>query len=112
MTTTAANYFDLSGRVAFVTGASRGIGEAIAKTLAAHGAHVIVSSRKADACARVVGDIDKAGGRAEAVACHIGEPSQIVGTMARVEATHGRLDILVNNAATTPYFGPVVDADL
>ena len=108
----ANDTFDLSGRVALVTGASRGIGEAIAKLLAAHGAHVVVSSRKADACAKVVADIERDGGRAEAVACHIGEPPQIEEAMRRTEATHGRLDILVNNAATNPYFGPVVDADL
>ena len=107
-----ANTFDLSGKIALVTGASRGIGEAIAKLLAAHGAHVVVSSRKADACAKVVGDVEKEGGRAEAIACHIGEPAQIEDAMRRIEASHGRLDILVNNAATNPYFGPVVDADL
>ena len=104
--------FDLGGKVALVTGASRGIGEAIARLLAAHGAHVVVSSRKADACARVVSEIVAAGGNAEAMACHIGEPPQIADTMSRIEASHGRLDILVNNAATNPYFGPVVDIDL
>lgn len=104
--------FDLRGKVALVTGASRGIGEAIAKTLAAHGAHLVVSSRKAEACARVVSDIEKDGGRAEAIACHIGEPAQIADIMSRIEGSHGRLDILVNNAATNPYFGPVVDTDL
>ncbi|MCC6197583.1 MAG: SDR family oxidoreductase [Burkholderiales bacterium] len=104
--------FDLGGKVALVTGASRGIGEAIAKSLGAHGAHVVVSSRKAEACARVVSEIEQTGGRAEAMACHIGEPSQIADAMQRIEASCGRLDILVNNAATNPYFGPVVDADL
>jgi NAD(P)-dependent dehydrogenase (short-subunit alcohol dehydrogenase family) len=104
--------FDLRGKIALVTGASRGIGESIARLLAAHGAHVVVSSRKADACARVVSEIVEAGGSAEAIACHIGEPSQITDMMGRIEALHRRLDILVNNAATNPYFGPVVDADL
>jgi len=107
-----ADTFDLGGKVALVTGASRGIGEAIARTLAAHGARVVVSSRKADACARVVSDIEKDGGRAEAIACHVGEPAQIADLMSRIEKVHGRLDILVNNAATNPYFGPVVDAEL
>jgi NAD(P)-dependent dehydrogenase (short-subunit alcohol dehydrogenase family) len=104
--------FDLAGKVALVTGASRGIGEAIARLLATHGAHVVVSSRKEDACARVVADIERAGGRAQAIACHVGDPAQIVDVMARIEATHGGLDILVNNAATNPYFGPVLEADL
>jgi len=104
--------FDLAGKVALVTGASRGIGEAIAKTLAAHGAHVIVSSRKAEACAAVVDAIRKDGGRAEAQACHIGDMAQIEAIFATIEKAHGRLDILVNNAATNPYYGPIVDTDL
>jgi NAD(P)-dependent dehydrogenase (short-subunit alcohol dehydrogenase family) len=109
---TNPNLFNLSGRIALVTGASRGIGEAIAKTLAAYGAHVIVSSRKADACEAVAAAIREAGGRAEARACHIGEMEQIDALFAGIEAAHGRLDILVNNAATNPHFGPIVDTDL
>lgn len=104
--------FDLRGKVALVTGASRGIGEAIARSLAEHGAHVVVSSRKAEACARVVGEIAAIGGSAEAIACHVGDPAQIADAMSRIEASHGHLDVLVNNAATNPYFGPVIDADL
>lgn len=104
--------FDLSGKVALVTGASRGIGEAIARALAAHRAHVVVSSRKADACRSVVADIARDGGSAEAIACHTGDPAQIADMMKTIDATRGRLDILVNNAATNPYFGPVVDTDL
>jgi len=103
------NLFDLSGKVALVTGASRGIGEAIAKTLAAYGAHVIVSSRKAADCEKVAAAIRAAGGSAEVLACHIGEMDQIQATLNAIEAKHGRLDILINNAAANPYFGPIVD---
>jgi NAD(P)-dependent dehydrogenase (short-subunit alcohol dehydrogenase family) len=103
--------FDLDGRIALVTGASRGIGEAIARTLAAHGATVIVSSRKADGCEGVARSIRDAGGRAQARACHIGELDQIRATMQAVETDYGRPDILVNNAAANPYFGPIVDTE-
>ena len=106
-----ATGFDLSGRVALVTGASRGIGEAIAHLLAANGATVIVSSRKIDGCEQVASDIRKAGGKAEARACHIGEMAQINSLFADIRADHGRLDVLVNNAATNPHFGPITDTD-
>ncbi|MEO5829132.1 MAG: SDR family NAD(P)-dependent oxidoreductase, partial [Rhodanobacter sp.] len=72
-----SNLFDLSGKIALVTGASRGIGAEIAKLFAAHGAHVIVSSRKQADCQNVVDQIAAAGGSAEAFACHIGEMEQI-----------------------------------
>jgi NAD(P)-dependent dehydrogenase (short-subunit alcohol dehydrogenase family) len=107
-----SNLFDLSGKIALVTGASRGIGESIAKTLAAYGAHVIVSSRKQEACEAVVAAIRDAGGSAEALACHIGEMAQIEALFGAIDQRHGRLDILVNNAATNPYFGSIVDTDL
>ena len=101
--------FDLSGRIAAVTGASRGIGAAVAHLLAAHGAHVIVSSRKSEDCQKVVDAIRTVGGSAEAIGCHIGEMTQIGAFFQTVEDKHGRLDILVNNAATNPYFGPIAD---
>ena len=106
------NLFNLSGQVALVTGASRGIGESIARVLAAYGAHVIVSSRKLDACESVAASIRDNGGSAEAIACHIGEMAQISELFAKIRARHPRLDILVNNAATNPYFGHVLDTDL
>ncbi|MES2820055.1 MAG: SDR family oxidoreductase [Pseudomonadota bacterium] len=104
--------FDLDGKIAFVSGASRGIGEAIAKLLAQQGAHVIVSSRKLEGCQGVADAIIAAGGKATAVACHIGEMEQIQQVFARIRDEFGRLDILVNNAATNPQFCNVLDTDL
>ena len=104
--------FDLTGRVALVTGASRGIGEAIARLLAEQGAHVIVSSRKLDDCRIVADDIKAQGGSAEPFACHIGETSQITAVFEYIRAAHGRLDILINNAAANPYFGHILDTPI
>ncbi len=104
--------FDLDGKIAFVSGASRGIGEAIAKLLAQQGAHVIVSSRKIDDCQKVADAIIADGGKATAVACHIGEMEQITNVFAQIKEQFGRLDILVNNAATNPQFCNVLDTDL
>jgi NAD(P)-dependent dehydrogenase (short-subunit alcohol dehydrogenase family) len=106
------NLFSLKDKVALVTGASRGIGESIAKLLASAGAHVIVSSRKIDGCQVVADEIIKAGGSAEAIACHIGEMDQIENCFQQIEEKHGKLDILVNNAAANPYFGHILDTDL
>lgn len=103
------NPFDLTGRVALVTGGSRGIGESIARLLAAQGAHVVVSSRKLEGCELVASGIRADGGSAEAVACHIGEVDSITQVIDGVVAKHGKIDILVNNAAANPYFGPVLD---
>jgi len=108
----ATHLFNLGGKIAFVSGASRGIGEAIARLLAEQGAHVIVSSRKAPDCEAVAASIREAGGSAEGMACHVGSMDDIQGTVARIRQEHGRLDILVNNAATNPYFGHVLDTDL
>ncbi|WP_322012919.1 SDR family oxidoreductase [Paraburkholderia sp. J12] len=104
--------FDLQGKIALVTGASRGIGEEIAKLLAEQGAHVIVSSRKLADCEGVVGAIRDAGGSAEAFACHVGRLEDIHAIFQHIRARHGRLDILVNNAAANPYFGHILDTDL
>ena len=104
--------FDLDGKIAFVSGASRGICEAIAKLLAQQGAHVIVSSRKIDDCQKVADAIIADGGKATAVACHIGEMEQITNVFAQIKEQFGRLDILVNNAATNPQFCNVLDTDL
>ena len=108
----ATNLFNLTGKVALVTGASRGIGESIAKLLAENGAHVIVSSRKIDGCQAVADAIVAAGGSAEALACHVGNMGDIENCFAQINQMHGKLDILVNNAATNPYFGHILDTDL
>jgi len=106
------NLFDLTGKIALVTGASRGIGAEAARLLALHGARVIVSSRKIADCEAVCASIREAGGQAEAVACHVGKMEDIERTFAHIRDTYGRLDILVNNAATNPYFGHILDTDL
>jgi len=105
------NLFDLNGKTALVTGASRGIGQAIAELLAEQGAHVIISSRRQEDCEQVARSIVDAGGSAEAMACHIGDLQQITDIFSKIRERHGKLDILVNNAATNPYFGHILDTD-
>lgn len=106
------NLFDLTGKVALVTGASRGIGESIARLLAAYGAEVIVSSRKIDGCEQVAQSIRDNGGKATAMACHVGEMTQIEDTFKQIKQQFKRIDILVNNAAANPYFGHILDTSL
>jgi NAD(P)-dependent dehydrogenase (short-subunit alcohol dehydrogenase family) len=108
----ATELFDLTGKVALVSGASRGIGEEIGKLLAEQGAHVIVSSRKIDDCTVVAEEICAAGGSAEAFACNVGTIDQIEALFSYIRKAHGKLHICVNNAATNPYFGHVLDTDL
>jgi NAD(P)-dependent dehydrogenase (short-subunit alcohol dehydrogenase family) len=104
--------FDLSGKTALVSGASRGIGAAIATLLAAHGAHVVCTSRKAEACEQVAEAIRGAGGSAEARAMHAGDTAAIEATFAALDAAGRAPDILVNNGAANPYFGPALDMEL
>lgn len=104
--------FELNNKVALVTGASRGIGESIARLLAEQGAHVIVSSRKIEGCEAVASSIREDGGSAEAFACHVGSMDDIAAVFQHIREKHGKLDILVNNAATNPYFGHILDTDL
>jgi len=105
------NLFDLSGKVALVTGSTKGIGEAIVHRLAEHGAKVVVSSRKADACERVAADINKARGSdvAAPIPCNINYKEQLQQLVAQTRARWGRIDILICNAALNPYFGPQMD---
>ncbi len=104
--------FDLAGKVAIVSGASRGIGESTARLLAAYGAQVVCSSRKLDGSGAAADAINRDGGKAVAMACHVGEPAAIDAFVAEVEKKFGRVDILVNNAAANPYFGHILDTPL
>jgi len=103
--------FSLKGRIALVTGASRGIGAAVARMLAAHGARLIITARKEEGLQPVTGEITAQGGEALPLACHLGELNQINALFDRIRKDYGRLDILVNNAATNPFFGDVLSAD-
>jgi len=103
--------FSLKGKLALITGASRGIGEAIAITLAEYGATCILVSRKIDALNDVVAKITASGGKAEAIACHVGQMESIKALYEAVRKRYGKLHILINNAGTNPYFGDMINAD-
>lgn len=97
---------DLSGKVALVNGGSRGIGEAIAHGMADCGATVVLSSRKLEGVQAVADAIIAKGGKASAKVCHAGDLDQIERLIKEIGDEHGRLDILINNAATSPHYGP------
>ena len=104
-----ANLFDLTGKTAVITGSSRGIGKAIAHRLAEHGANVVISSRKADACEAAAAEINDAVGRRAAIAipCNIAVKEALQQLVSETERAFGKIDILVCNAASNPYFGPM-----
>lgn len=99
--------FDLTGKVAVVTGGSKGIGRAICLAMAEHGASVVVSSRKLDACEAVVKEIEAKGGKAKAIACNIGYREQVDALVNGARAAFGKIDIMVCNAAINPHAGPL-----
>jgi len=101
--------FDLTGKTAIITGSSRGIGRAIAEGMAASGARVVVSSRKAEACAEVASAIRQRGGTAAEIPCHIGDAAQLETLVRETRARFGTIDILVCNAGINPYYGPLAD---
>jgi NAD(P)-dependent dehydrogenase (short-subunit alcohol dehydrogenase family) len=103
--------FDLSGKVALVTGSTKGIGEAIVRRLAEHGAKVVVSSRKADACNRVAEEINRERGKEVAIPipCNINYKEQLQNLVVQTRTQWGKIDVLVCNAALNPYFGPQME---
>lgn len=103
--------FDLNGKVAIITGSSKGIGKAIARGLAENGAKVVVSSRKQEAVDAVAAEFKAEGLEAIAIQCHIGDSEQREALITKTIEHFGRIDILVNNAAINPYYGPLEGSD-
>ena len=98
----------LAEKTVIVSGASRGIGEAIARAAAGLGANVVLAARKQEGLDTVAASITDDGGSALAVACHMGHPEQIENLFSQAAAAYGPVHGLVNNAATNPYFGPIL----
>ena len=103
--------FSLKDKVAIVTGSSKGIGESMARGLAEFGAKVIISSRKQDAVDEVAARFKEDGLEATGIACHVGDEEQLKMLVAKTKELYGGVDILINNAATNPVFGPVTEVD-
>lgn len=98
--------FDLTGKVALITGSTKGIGRSIAEEMAKCGAKVVISSRKAEACEAVADELKAAGFEAIAVPCHVGRKEELQRLVDTTLETWGRIDVLVCNAATNPVYGP------
>ena len=109
--TTAQALFSLKDQVALITGASRGIGAAIAQRFAEAGAKVVLVARKPDALQGVAESIAKAGGEALPIAAHTGKLADVQSAVAAAVQKFGKVDVLINNAATNPYFGPMLDIE-
>ena len=103
--------FDLSGKTAIVTGASKGIGLAIAEAFGQQGANLVISSRKQEACDEVASGFAKQGIQAKGIACHMGDFDIIPKLVDETVRTFGSIDVIVNNAATNPVFGGLEKAD-
>jgi NAD(P)-dependent dehydrogenase (short-subunit alcohol dehydrogenase family) len=101
-----SSLFDLTGKVAIITGSTKGIGLAIATRMAEHGATVVVSSRKVDACEAVAAGIREAGGKAVVIPCHIGRKEELQNLVDQTVSLCGGIDIVVGNAGVNPYLGP------
>ena len=108
---TIKEQFNLEGKVAIITGSSKGIGKAIAKGLAENGAQVVISSRSQEACDSVVAEFKKKGLSAIGIVCHVGKDDQRKQLVSKTIAAFGRIDILVNNAATNPVYSPIEEID-
>ncbi len=102
--------FNLANKVAIVTGSSKGIGAAIAHGLAEHGARVVLSSRKQEAVDKLAAEFKERGLEAIGIACHVGEPEQRKALIDQTIDRYGGIDILVNNAAVNPIYGPIEEA--
>ena len=101
--------FDMTGKVALITGSTKGIGRSIAEEMARQGAKVVISSRKAEVCEQVAGELKAEGFEAIAIPCHVGKKDQLQNLVDKTIETWGKIDVLVCNAATNPVYGTTAE---